>query len=213
MCRCSCGIEKVVLEQRLKNGESGSCGHRISELRTSHGERKLRTPEYAAWTCMKQRCLNPKARGYKYWGGRGIVICKSWVDSYESFLKDVGRRPSSKHSLHRLDNEGMYEPSNVCWALPSIQNRNKRNSRKIVIDGRSANISDLSIALGGNRNLIGERIKNGWNVNEAATMQPTPNHPHVLRSGLSPLTLQANGRAYKMRPRKCGKPKVIGPLD
>jgi len=76
---------------------------------------------------MKNRCTNPHARGYANWGGRGILIYPPWLRSFESFLADVGSRPSSKHSLDRFpNNNGNYEPGNVRWATPQQQSDNKR---------------------------------------------------------------------------------------
>lgn len=74
---------------------------------------------------MRQRCLNPKAIGYKRYGGRGITVCDQWRDSFEAFLADVGPRPSAAHSIDRIDNDGNYEPGNVRWATTAQQHANK----------------------------------------------------------------------------------------
>ncbi len=75
---------------------------------------------------MKDRCYNSKAVSYKHYGGRGITVCNRWRQSFANFLADMGLRPSSKHSLDRIDNDGNYEPSNCRWATRIQQNRNKR---------------------------------------------------------------------------------------
>jgi hypothetical protein len=83
---------------------------------------------------MRHRCRSP---GYHHWedyGGRGIKICDAWADSYETFLKDMGRRPSTKHSLDRIDNNGNYGPGNCRWATRHQQNQNSRKAKLTVDD-------------------------------------------------------------------------------
>lgn len=89
-----------------------------------HGHSKL--PEYQCWQQIKQRCLNPNHRHYPDYGGRGISVDARWMNDFEAFLKDVGPRPSSKHSLDRIDNEKGYETGNVRWVTSKVQNNNRR---------------------------------------------------------------------------------------
>lgn len=97
--------------------------------RTSHKRKKqhrmTKSPEYKSWQSMKSRCLNPKATGYEYWGGRGIKICDRWLNSFENFLADMGKRPEGA-TLNRIDNDGNYEPQNCKWSFISEQQLNKR---------------------------------------------------------------------------------------
>lgn len=83
------------------------------------------TPEYTAWAALRGRCLNPKNKVWKYYGGRGIGVCKRW-DKYSNFLRDMGRKPSSKHSLDRINLNGNYTPGNCRWATPQEQAVNRR---------------------------------------------------------------------------------------
>ena len=89
---------------------------------------KQRTPEYVSWGEMKQRCYNKSNKDFKNYGGRGICVCDEWRNSYPTFLEDMGRRPSSKHSIDRIDNNDYYKPSNCRWATITEQNRNKGTS-------------------------------------------------------------------------------------
>jgi hypothetical protein len=130
LCQCDCGKEKVVAATELKRGNTQSCGcfqmERRIEMHRIHGENK-RSPEWEAWTALRKRCFNPKHKFWKDYGGRGIAVCERWND-YANFLTDMGRRPSPKHSLDRIDNEKGYEPGNCRWATKKEQAQNRRTS-------------------------------------------------------------------------------------
>jgi hypothetical protein len=134
-CECECGRFVDVVRGNLMSGNTRSCGcmivKRTIERSTTHGDssRSNRSPEYVAWSSMIQRCACSKnALTWKNYGGRGIRVCSRWRESFANFLADVGRRPSAKHSLDRIDVNGNYEPGNVRWATRSQQQRNKRST-------------------------------------------------------------------------------------
>jgi hypothetical protein len=74
---------------------------------------------------MKARCYNAKASGYDRYGAHGITICDEWRDSFEAFFLCMGPKPSTKHSIDRIDNSKGYEPGNCRWATPTQQSRNR----------------------------------------------------------------------------------------
>jgi hypothetical protein len=157
---CDCGnmIEKRVGEYR--HGDAQSCGClRAEKSRTlgyknfKHGEgHSNKTPEYRAWSGMKERCFNPKKDNYPAYGGRGISVCERWRDSYENFLSDVGRRPGPAYSLDRIDPDGNYEPGNVRWATRTTQQSNRRNTVYFHMHGQKIPAARLAQMAGFHRN-------------------------------------------------------------
>lgn len=106
-------IDKLAAEPRLgprrTNGNHGMCG----------------TTEYAIWRGIIARCTNPKNPAFKYYGARGISVCPAWLEAFENFFADMGRRPTGR-SIDRIDNDGNYEPNNCRWATPKEQVANQR---------------------------------------------------------------------------------------
>lgn len=158
-CRCVCGVTKAVLEQSLvlalrsDQGGSRSCGCLARDVAMDHGHAQggRPSPEYMCWLAAKKRCNNPTNASYATYGARGIHMCGSWSASFETFLKDVGRKPRPDWSLDRIDPDRGYEPGNCAWVPPIVQARNKRTTQWYEFEGQPAVIGEVARFLGVSR--------------------------------------------------------------
>jgi len=117
----------------LTNGEYlGESMNDMKKLPHSITHGKSKTPEHVAWLGIRQRCTNPKNKDFDRYGGRGISICDEWA-KFENFIRDMGNKPSSKHSIERRDNGGDYSPDNCKWATRVEQNRNQRVQKNSIL--------------------------------------------------------------------------------
>lgn len=139
---CHCGKEFITRISVINCGDTKSCGCLQKEKSRKmmignhrnykHGDNRANVKQhylYKTWSSIKQRCNNPKNKGYKYYGGRGITMHPEWIDDYPKFKKyildNLGERPKGM-SLDRINNDGNYEPHNLRWATLSQQNLNRR---------------------------------------------------------------------------------------
>jgi hypothetical protein len=132
---------------------------------------EVKSPEYRAWSSMLSRCSNPKVPKFPRYGGRGIAVCARWRESFENFLADVGRRPSSEHSIDRWpNNDGNYEPGNVRWATLEEQGRNRSVNRMLTLNGVTLCITEWSEKTGLPYHVIWGRLKLEWSDECALTV-------------------------------------------
>ena len=117
-----------------------------------------RTTEYQSWVDIKRRCFNPNDKGYPNWGGRGITVCDRWKNSFQNFFLDMGSRPTPKHSIDRIDNDGDYCPENCRWSTDVEQANNKRTNRLITIACVTLTIAQWEKEMGFNKNIIWWRL-------------------------------------------------------
>lgn len=184
--RCDCGNEVDRPSGEVRRGGVASCGCLRTEMkadqmrsssadynkaRSTHG--MAATPTFVSWDSMKQRCLNGNRKSYADYGGRGIVICPRWLESFDNFVADMGERPSGT-TLERDKVNGNYEPGNCRWATPKEQGNNRRNNRMVTHDGIALTVKQWAERVGICSKALTYRLNNGWSVAEALTR--TVNH-------------------------------------
>lgn len=192
VCRCTCpaGVVKPVDAYHLAYGNTLGCRECRCKLdRTYHGLHD--SPEYRVYIGMIHRCTDPKTSSYADYGGRGIKVCKRWREGNDGrdgvlcFFEDVGPRPSDKHTLDRVDNEGNYScgkcceclqkkwPLNCRWANWIEQARNRRSTLWVTAFGRTQTLMDWAAEKGMSVTALRQRIAKGWDVEQALTEKVT----------------------------------------
>ena len=130
-CLCECGNTKYVSRKDLTNGLVKSCGCLRNRKNSTEIHNKTNSPLYHVWTSMKQRCFNPKACQYKYYGRQGVTVCSEWTESFLSFYHWAIKNGYHEGlTIDRIDTFGNYEPTNCHWTTHAEQNRNKRSNCK-----------------------------------------------------------------------------------
>lgn len=161
-CVCGCGARTIVAGERLKNGNTQSCGCLHQEVRAqqtrTHG--MSGTPVYAIWVAMKMRCTNPKDKNYADYGARGITVCDLWLHSFEAFYADMGH-PGPGMTLERKDNHQGYNPENCVYASRETQAHNQRSNRLIPYHGQQLPITYVARLSGLTRYAISVRLQKG----------------------------------------------------
>jgi len=138
-------------------------------VRAYHWHSRTHSSVYYTWNHMKNRCTNPNAADYKYYGGRGIKVCDRWMNSFPDFLTDMGNKPTRYHTLERINKDGNYEPSNCKWATMKEQSRNKSNARILELNGIKKSTIEWAEFLGINVKTIRSRLNYGWPVERVLT--------------------------------------------
>jgi hypothetical protein len=174
---CDCGITKKFVIANVLNGHTKSCGCFLKDVSTkrfkTHGLRKH--PLYGIWAGIKDRTTNTKNCSYDDYGGRGIKICKRWIQ-FENFFADMSESYEAhcaKHSrretsLERRHNNRNYTQKNCKWATHHEQSRNKRNNRNITYGGETRCLVDWAKVVDIKYHTLITRIDQlGWSVQKA----------------------------------------------
>lgn len=124
------------------------------------------TGTWLAWRNLLSRCDSPKDKDYPRYGGRGIIVCVRWRESYGAFLADMGERPPGA-TIDRIDYDGPYAPENCRWATITQQNRNKRNNHRLMYAGETLTIAEWSERTAIPWHTLRRRVAVGWSAEKA----------------------------------------------
>jgi hypothetical protein len=169
-CKCNCGKETFVITNLLKKGHTKSCGclhsDLLSERNKTHG--KTYDSIYIVYRNMLVRCVDKNNKQYPNYGGRGIIVCDRWLESFENFYADMGDPPTSKHQIDRIDNNGPYSPENCRWVTAKENGRNKRTCNFISYKGEIKTLTECAEDKGMLRKTLHNRIyRSGWSIEKA----------------------------------------------
>ena len=151
-CLCECGNVFVRRADAIQNNKFCNCGKCHNKLDLKYcfsGGDSVKSSKhhklYHIWKGMKTRCFTPSIREYKYYGGRGIIVCEEWRKNYLAFKEwALSNGYKDGLSIERIDVNGNYEPSNCCWIPLSEQSKNTRLSWRLFYNGKQYTLTDLS---------------------------------------------------------------------
>ena len=173
LCICDCGRIKITQKNNLVHGDTKSCGCYSTECKKNKNIKSKKhglynTILYNRWKTMKERCLKPYNSSYKYYGGRGIKICKEWQNDFLVFFNWAINNGFKKElTLDRIDVNGDYCPENCRWITIKEQNFNKRNNRFVVLDNQKATLTTWCEKYNISRQTVYKRLNRGWSIEKA----------------------------------------------
>lgn len=175
LCKCDCGNETIVTQKNLCNGNTKSCGCLSVDMAKSRNKGYRKNERlYVLLEGMKGRCNNPKNTSYKWYGAKGIKVCREWEEDYLSFKKwaiDNGydeTLPRGAQTIDRIDYNGDYSPENCRWVTIREQQRNKASNTPYELNGESHLLCEWAEILGFDYNLLRSRVVSyGWTLEQA----------------------------------------------
>lgn len=162
-CICDCGNTTIIPTGNITNGHTQSCGCLSADKDVigknwKHGMSDTR--EYHAWRAARNRCTNPEHPEYRRYGARGIFMCELWLNSFETFLSDMGRCPDGL-TLDRKDNNGPYSPDNCRWVTAEAQAHNQEKTIHVTHNGETLCLKEWSRKTGIHYSTLRKRYQKG----------------------------------------------------
>lgn len=172
--QCDCGNEIVRRLEVVRVGDTRSCGclrketTRARSLTHGHRVGHRTTKTRKSYEHAKGRCFNPNNPKYPQYGGRGITMCREWVEDFEAFVRDMGECPPGR-TLDRVDVNSHYEPRNCRWATSRQQARSRTDNVLVLHEGREMVLKDFASFMGVGYKALHRRVKyQGQAPHEAA---------------------------------------------
>ncbi len=156
LLECECGKQVIKTISDVKRGKTTSCS--IACTTSNSSKHSL----YQTWDGIKKRCYQVNATGYKNYGGRGIVMCDEWKNSFWKFVEDMGEKPFKSSSIERLNTNQNYFKDNCVWASPKEQAENRRNNIYITYKNEIYTLFTLCKILNLKYNTVYWRIKKSF---------------------------------------------------
>ncbi len=166
-CICNCGTIKSLSTSLVYIVRSCGCLQKEAVIATVLKRGIKPYPvERQIWRGIRERCINPQNSHYFDYGGRGIKMCDHWLRSFDNFIKDMGPRPSNKHTVERIKNDSHYEPGNCKWATMKQQANNRRSNRLFEYNGDTKTMQEIIDSTGINKSTFKRRVYMGWSLDE-----------------------------------------------
>ncbi len=172
-CVCECGNKINTRATSITSGNTRSCGclqidfckSGKANSKTGNGHGMSAFAEYNIWVDMFQRCNNKSQKYYKYYGGKGIFVCTRW-DLFENFYIDMGKRPTPKHTIDRIDGTKGYSKENCRWATRMEQSHNIKTNKNITHNGETHCQAEWARRIGISNATIAYRLKKKMPLSE-----------------------------------------------
>ena len=170
-CLCDCGNLHKARLVCLRTGQTKSCGcYRklvTSKLTKTHGMSGTRI--FRVWCAMKERCMNPKSRGYLYYGIRGISIYKEWLEFSNFYEWAITHGYAEGLTIERENNDGNYEPNNCKWITQAEQTKNSRHCHYVTHNGKTSTVTDCLKSRSISKTTFYRRLRQGMTAGMALT--------------------------------------------
>lgn len=166
LCKCECGNEVKVIGGNLTSGTTTSCGCYKIELRHKSANPQRRRLK-RIYRLMKLRCFDETNKSFKDYGGRGITVCKEWMESFDNFYSwSISNGYNDKLTIDRINNDCNYEPSNCRWATYEEQANNTRKNRLVEYKGEKMSVSMFARSIGQKPRNVNYLIHRGYSTEQ-----------------------------------------------